>query len=202
MDTLAFVLIVVFVIIALVVIFLRVWYLLQPYIQFIMAIFSVIDVIKSFTKDVILAIANYIRALKEDLFALLKFGDLDLVIMNNLVNCGSHLDDCIAEKASQLEKLGKKIIIGAYGKGAYAGTKLANLLSEKGKKVYLVLIEPIFELENDLVIPNKDVQIVNVLPQGEKAIVNGVNMFVQTPIARTLEGYIESIEKGILNTGM
>ena len=196
MDVLAFSLIVVFVIILIVVIALRSWYLIQPYIQMISSIIKVIAIIKSFTQDVILAIANYIKAVKSDLFALFKFGNLDLVIMNNFVQCGVHLDDCIKEKAAELSGLGNKIIIGAFGKGAYAGVKLANILASSGKEVYLVLLEPNFP-EDDFVVPISGVNIINVVPEGEKALIEGINMFISNPIARNIEGYIESIEKGV-----
>lgn len=196
MDVLAFCLIVVFVIIIIVVIALRSWYLIKPYIDLVSSMIKVIAIIKSFTTDIILAIANYIKAVKSDLFALFKFGNLDLVIMNNFVQCGTHLDDCVREKAKELLTLGNKIIIGAFGKGAQAGIKLANLLAAAGKEVYLVLLEPMFN-PDDYVAPNKDVHIINVVPEGEKAIVHGIDMFISNPMTRTLEGYIESIEKGV-----
>lgn len=196
MDVLAFSLVVVFVIILIVVIALRSWYLIQPYIQMISSIIKVIAIIKSFTTDIILAIANYIKAVKSDLFALFKFGNLDLVVMNNFVQCGDHLDECIQEKASELQKLGNKIIIGAFGKGAYAGIKLANILATKGKEVYLVLLEPLFSGGNNIV-PTSGVNIINIVPEGEKALVKGIDMFISNPLTRNLEGYIESIEKGV-----
>jgi hypothetical protein len=196
MDVLAFCLIVVFVIILIVVIALRSWYLIQPYIELISSIIKMFVIIKSFTTDVILAIANYIKAVKSDLFALFKFGNLDLVIMNNYVQCGKHLDDCISEKVAELKGLGNKIIIGAFGKGAYAGIKLANLLASSGKEVYLVMLEPVFP-DDDYIAPIKGVNIINVLPEGEKALVKGINMFISNPLSRNIEGYIQSIEKGM-----
>lgn len=195
MDVFAFCLIVVFVIILLVIIALRSWYIIKPYIDLISSIVKVIAIIKSFTTDIILAIANYIKAVKSDLFALFKFGNLDLVIMNNFVQCGLHLDECIREKAKELSTLGNKIIIGAFGKGAQSGIKLANMLEASGKEVYLVMLEPIFD--ENYIAPVKGVNIINVLPEGEKALVHGIDMFISNPMTKTLEGYIESIEKGV-----
>jgi len=196
MDTLAFVLIVIFVIIIIVVIALRSWYLIKPYIDLITSLIKVIAIIKSFTTDIILAIANYIGAVKSDLFALFKFGNLDLVVMNNFVHCGTHLNECIDEKVQELKPLGNKIIIGAFGKGAFAGIKLANALAATGKEVYLVLIEPVLP-EGSSVTPATNVNIINVVPEGEKALVKGVDLFISNPLTRTLESYIESIEKGV-----
>lgn len=196
-NVVAFCIIIVIVILLIIAIALREWYLIQPYVQLAATIAKIVLIVKSFTQDIILAIANYIKLAKKDLFALFKFGNLDLVVMNNLVSCGSHLDQCIAEKTKEMGALGKKIIIGAFGKGAYPALKLANSLESSGKDVYLMLIEPTFQAGEEAV-ASQGVHVINILPEGEKAIVEGIDMVVNNPVTRSLEDYIKSIEQGVL----
>ena len=185
METAVFVSVVVLVIIVMIVIIIRMWYILKPYIDLIMAAIKIANIIKTFTKDIILSIANYIKEVKSELYALFKFGNLDLVVMNNFVNCGNHLDACIEEKVKELERLGNKFIIASFGKGTYSAIRLANLLSERGKEVYLLLIEPLYLDGMEKVLPNKEVNTINVVPEGEKAIVEGIDLFVSNPLTRS-----------------
>jgi len=208
-ENLVFGIIVTIVVIVFLLIFLRIWEIIKPYIILARKIIKVIDIIKNFSVEVALTLLNLIKDVIVGIFKIFDFDDVVVMALNSVV---TKIDEVLNEKTlTELIAKGKRVVITAVGQTADNAVRFANQLVEKLVPVSLVLFDsaimPSNKIDDKIHIININSQDLNISARGssDMSILNvsraknsKSEYSIIKPNSQDINGYIEAVRNGFI----